>query len=107
MLTQQPVREQYERLYSERIDSIHHTIYSCSVFPPPLFRETSVEKLCEVQWTRDIDIESLPTWTNPLGKVFHKLEHEIEMTCEGGIVDFTIYFEGKRVGARNVEVQFL
>jgi hypothetical protein len=28
------------------------------------------------------------------------------MTCEDGIVDFTVYFEGKRVGAHNVEVQF-
>ncbi|RKK72783.1 hypothetical protein BFJ69_g9876 [Fusarium oxysporum] len=73
---------------------------------PPQSSGQAVEELCEVRWTRNISLESLPTWTNPLGKVYQKLSYAIEMTCEYGIVDFTVYYKGKRVGAHNVDVQF-
>ncbi|CAG7557355.1 unnamed protein product [Fusarium equiseti] len=106
MLTQQPVRRSYQRLYSGHIGQVRQEIYTCTEFPPPKTLGPTVKKLCDIQWTRDINIESLPTYTNPLGKVFHNLSFEVEMTCEDGIVDFTVYFEGKRVGAHNVEVQF-
>ncbi|KAK2136823.1 hypothetical protein NOF04DRAFT_1338816 [Fusarium oxysporum II5] len=81
------LRHNYHRLYSQRIGHVSETIYICSEFPPP-------------------NLESLPTWTNPLGKVYQKLSYAIEMTCEYGIVDFTVYYKGKRVGAHNVDVQF-
>lgn len=74
--------------------------------PAPTTLGPAVEKLCEIRWTRGISLESLPTYTNSLGKVYHQLTFEIEMTCEGGIVDFTVYYKGKRVGAHNVDVQF-
>ncbi|KAF5667436.1 Hsp70 chaperone protein [Fusarium denticulatum] len=107
MLTKKPVRRGYHRLYSEKIGQISETIYICSEFPPPQAASgQAVEELCEIHWTRDISLESLPTWTNPLGKVYHKLRFVVEMTCEDGIVDFTLYHEGKRVGAHNVDVQF-
>ncbi|KAJ4137767.1 hypothetical protein NW768_003357 [Fusarium equiseti] len=106
MLTQQPVRAPYNRLYSGHIGKVYVKIYSCSEFPPPETLGPTVQELCEIEWTRDINLESLPTYTSPLGKVFHQLGYEIEMTCEDGTVDFTVYFEGKRVGAHNVEVQF-
>jgi hypothetical protein len=93
-------------LYSGHIGQVRQEIYTCTEFPPPKTLGPTVKKLCDIQWTRDINIESLPTYTNPLGKVFHNLSFEVEMTCEDGIVDFTVYFEGKRVGAHNVEVQF-
>ncbi|KAF5601485.1 mitochondrial-type heat shock 70 [Fusarium subglutinans] len=106
MLTKKPVRQSYERLYTEKIGQIFETIHISSEFPPPKAWGPAVEKLCEIRWTRNISLESLPTWTNPLGKVYHKLSYEIEMTCEDGTVDFTLYHEGKRVGAHNVDVQF-
>ncbi|KAG7438552.1 Heat shock 70 kDa protein 12B [Fusarium oxysporum f. sp. raphani] len=92
MLTKKPVRHNYHRLYSQRIGHVSETIYICSEFPPPSLP--------------DRPLESLPTWTNPLGKVYQKLSYAIEMTCEYGIVDFTVYYKGKRVGAHNVDVQF-
>ncbi|KAF5263244.1 hypothetical protein FOXYS1_6008 [Fusarium oxysporum] len=106
LLTKKPVRHDYERLYSQRIGHVSETIYICSEFPPPKSSGQAVEKLCEIRWTRNISLESLPTWTNPLGKVYQKLSYAIEMTCEYGIVDFTVYYKGKRVGAHNVDVQF-
>ncbi|KAH7218836.1 hypothetical protein DER44DRAFT_835744 [Fusarium oxysporum] len=106
MLTKKPVRHNYHRLYSQRIGHVSETIYICSEFPPPKSSGQAVEELCEIRWTRNISLESLPTWTNPLGKVYQKLSYAIEMTCEYGIVDFTVYYKGKRVGAHNVDVQF-
>ncbi|KLO96325.1 related to hsp70 protein [Fusarium fujikuroi] len=106
MLTKKPVRHNYCQLYSHRIGHVSTTIYICSEFPPPKSSGQAVEKLCEIHWTRNISLESLPTWTNPLGKVYHELRYEVEMTCEDGTVDFTLYHEGKRVGAHNVDVQF-
>ncbi|CVK95020.1 related to hsp70 protein [Fusarium proliferatum] len=106
LLTKKPVRQSYTRLFSEPTGIISETIYGCSMSPAPKTLGPAVEKLCEIRWTRGISLESLPTYTNPLGKVYHELNFEIEMTCEGGIVDFTVYYEGKRVGAHNVDVQF-
>lgn len=51
-------------------------------------------------------LESLPTYTNAIGKVYHVLQYTVEMTCEDGTVDFAVYHDGKRVGAQNVEVEF-
>ncbi|KAI7759511.1 hypothetical protein LZL87_011307 [Fusarium oxysporum] len=62
--------------------------------------------LTSIHWTRNINLESLSTYTNPLGKVYHELNYGIEMTCEGEIVDFTVHYKDKRVGAHNVDVQF-
>ncbi|KAM0246728.1 hypothetical protein ACHAP5_004499 [Fusarium lateritium] len=106
MLTKGPVRAKYQKLYSDHIGQVTSTIYSCSDFPPPKVRGPTVKELCEIRWTRDIELESLPTYTNPLGKIYHELDYEVEMTCEDGIVEFTVYYEGKRVGARHVDVQY-
>ncbi|KAF5964939.1 hsp70 family chaperone [Fusarium coicis] len=106
MLTKKPVRHNYYRLFSERIGHVSQTIYICSALTPPETSGPAVNELCEVRWTRNINLESLPTYTNSLGKVYHKLSFDIEMTCEDGTVDFTVYYEGKRVGAHNVNVQF-
>ncbi|KAI1022675.1 hypothetical protein LB503_000738 [Fusarium chuoi] len=106
MLAKKPVRHRYHRLYSEKIGQISETIYICSELPPPDTSGPAVNELCEIRWTRNINLESLPTYTNPLGKVYHELIYDIEMTCEDGTVDFTVYYKGKRVGAHNVDVQF-
>ncbi|KAH7006186.1 hypothetical protein EDB82DRAFT_472866 [Fusarium venenatum] len=106
MLTKDPVRHKFMRLCSGHIDCVQQAIFACSEFPPPNIWKPTVQQLCVIQWTRDINIDSLPTYANSLGKVFHKLNYEIEMTCEDGTVEFTVYFEGKRVGAHNVDVQF-
>ncbi|KAF5638257.1 mitochondrial-type heat shock 70 [Fusarium tjaetaba] len=106
MLTKKPVRHNYYRLFSERISHVSETIYICSEPTPPETSGPAVNELCEIRWTRNINLESLPTYTNSLGKVYHRLSFDIEMTCEDGTVDFTVYYEGKRVGAHNVDVQF-
>jgi uncharacterized protein YlaN (UPF0358 family) len=82
------------------------TIYSCATSPPTKRKDASVQKLCNIQWDTDIDIPSLPTYTNPLGKVFYELSFEVEMTCMAGSLDFAVYHDGKRQGSRHVVVDY-
>ena len=53
-----------------------------------------------------VDIQSLPTRTNSLGQVYHKLDYEVEMTCSGSSIDFAVIYDGKRQGSRNVAVDY-
>ncbi|KAF5701662.1 Hsp70 chaperone protein [Fusarium mundagurra] len=107
--TKRPIRSSYTRLFpdgDEHTGPIVQEIFSCSTSPPPRARGPTVGKLCEIHWTREVKLETLPTWTNSMGDVYRELEFEIKMTCEDGTVDFAVYFEGQRVGARNIEVKF-
>ncbi|KAH6635068.1 actin-like ATPase domain-containing protein [Chaetomium sp. MPI-SDFR-AT-0129] len=82
------------------------TIYSTSVSSPPKRWNRTMEKLCKIKWETSINIQSLPTFTNSDGKVYHELEYEVEMTCVAGSVDFAVYHEGERQGSRNVEINY-
>ncbi|KAK4146080.1 uncharacterized protein C8A04DRAFT_35346 [Dichotomopilus funicola] len=82
------------------------TIYSTSVSSPPKRWNRTMEKLCKIKWETSINIQSLPTFTNSDGKVYHELEYEVEMTCVAGSVDFAVYHEGERQGSRNVEIDY-
>lgn len=81
-------------------------IYTSTTFPPPKRWDDSVNELCTITWDTEIDLNSLPTFTNPLGKVYHRLEFEVEMVCAGGSLDFPVYHDGKRQGSKNVVVNY-
>ncbi|OBS26475.1 hypothetical protein FPOA_00418 [Fusarium poae] len=104
MLTEGLVRRKFGQLCSENTGRVHQIIFACSKYPPPNVRDGTVQQLCVIQWTRTINVGLLPTYTDSLGKVSHRLEYEVEMTCKDGTAEFTVYFEGQRVGANNVEV---
>ncbi|KAF4865017.1 Heat shock 70 kDa protein 12A [Colletotrichum siamense] len=104
--TAKPVVNEYFRLFDSPPEKIEETIYSTGSWPVPTALNETVKELCTISWTKEIDIYSLPRWTNPLGKVFSKLEFSIEMTCSGGTVDFSVIHDGKQVGTKNVQVVF-
>ncbi|KAF4478595.1 hypothetical protein FAGAP_12288 [Fusarium agapanthi] len=109
MYTKRPIRSSYTRLFpdgDEHTGPIVQEIFSCLTSPPPRARGPTAGKLCEIHWTREVKLETLPAWTNSVGKVYRELEFEIKMTCEDGTVDFAVYFDGQRVGAQNIEVKF-
>ncbi|KAI5466203.1 hypothetical protein BGZ63DRAFT_348373 [Mariannaea sp. PMI_226] len=99
------VRQSYYRLLENPSEGIEEEILVSSAIPPPSRRDASVKRLCTIAWNKQIPLESLPTWTNPICKVYHTLEFDIEMSCEGGTVDFNVFHDGKRVAGRNVEVK--
>ncbi|KAK6227523.1 hypothetical protein QIS74_01078 [Colletotrichum tabaci] len=102
----QPVRHEYYRLYSSAPKKITAQFYVTKSCPAPRLKNSDVKKLCEVKWNKTIDFESLPRFTNSLGKVSGKLTYTIEMACAGASIDFTIICDGKRVCSKNVEVDF-
>ncbi|KAM0424774.1 hypothetical protein ACHAPT_010084 [Fusarium lateritium] len=102
----QPVRHSFRHTRSEAVGYAQVGIHCSSASPPPSRADNSVRRLCQITWNRYISLESLPTYTNPIGKVYRELNFEVEMTCEDGTVDFAAYHKGERVGARNVEVDF-
>lgn len=104
--SKRPVRHDFVRLYSEPLGDVSDSIHSSLASPAPERRDYTVERLCTVKWNKQVKLESLPTYTNPIGKVYHELRYTVEMTCEDGTIDFAVYHDGKRVGAQNVEVEF-
>ena len=68
--------------------------------------DSTVSMFCNINWEAEIDFNNVPTWTNPVGKVFYKLKYDIEMTCSGGSIDFAIYYNGKRQGSKSIAVDF-
>lgn len=68
--------------------------------------DASVKELCRIRWDAGIDFPSLPTYTNPLGKVYYELEYEVEMSCVAGSLDFAVYHNGKRQGSKHVVVDY-
>lgn len=104
--TQSPVQHGFYELLDKPVPKMTCDLYFSAALPPPSRKDHTVQKLCTITWAQTIDIEMLPTWTNPIGKVYSELEYDLEMTCEQGTVDFAIYFRGNRVGGRNVQVDF-
>ncbi len=82
------------------------TIYSSKSSPPPRRWEEGIEKLCDIRWDTDLDMTSLPTFTNSIGKVFYELNFEVEMSCVAGSLDFAVYHNGKRQGSKHVVVDY-
>ncbi|KXH31769.1 hypothetical protein CSIM01_09444 [Colletotrichum simmondsii] len=101
-----PVRKSYYRLLESSPEMIEAVLYTTSAWPPPKEYNRTVKKLCSVTWNKKLDLENLPRHTNILGKVFRKLNYDLDMTCAGGSIDFTVIHEGKSVGAKNVSVVF-
>ncbi|KAK1624318.1 hypothetical protein BDP81DRAFT_464842 [Colletotrichum phormii] len=93
------LRHGYYRLYDKPPSEIVERLCYSASSPAPTRKDSDVKELCTITWNRKIDFESLPTFTNPVGKVFYRLEWEVEMSCE-------VFHNGKRVAAKNVLVDF-
>ncbi|TQN67607.1 Heat shock 70 kDa protein 12B, partial [Colletotrichum shisoi] len=104
--SKKPVRHEYYRLFSSVPEEITESIYVTTTWPAPKMEDSNVKKLCDVKWNKTVDFETLPRFTNSLGKVFGKLNFTVEMVCAGASIDFTIIYDGKRVCSKNVEVDF-
>ncbi|KAK3398279.1 hypothetical protein B0T20DRAFT_479044 [Sordaria brevicollis] len=81
-------------------------IFYSSVFPPPTRRDPGIEDLCTVNWAITIDVSSLFKFMNPLGMIYHRLCYEAQMNFSGESLDFSVHYEGKKVGNKNVRIDF-
>ncbi|KAK1625478.1 hypothetical protein BDP81DRAFT_463979 [Colletotrichum phormii] len=101
-----PVTKSYYRLWESVPSQVDRTIYSSEAWPPPKRLDHRVNELCTITWKKKMNFASLPSFTNPMGKVFAKITYDVEMTCSGKSVDFTVVHDGKQVAAKNFEVVF-
>ncbi|GKT54566.1 HSP70 family chaperone [Colletotrichum tofieldiae] len=101
-----PVRREFYRLYTSAPREVIQSLCVSSAWPPPIEANSTVKELCRITWNKSIDFEALPRYVNPIGKVFQRLVFEIDMTCAGGSIDFSVIHDGKHVGAKNVSVVF-
>ncbi|KAH7170827.1 hypothetical protein EDB81DRAFT_909517 [Dactylonectria macrodidyma] len=101
-----PVYHEFEYLFQNDIDSLETEIYYSQSVPPPSRMDDNVHRLCTIKWNQKFQLDSLPTWTNNVGNVFHILSHEVVMTCDEGTVEFTINHAGKRIAGQNLRVEF-
>jgi hypothetical protein len=81
-------------------------IYMSSPDSIPIRKNETVQRLCTIKWTKNIPLRSLRKWKNPVGKTYRRLHHKIEMKCEDGIMGWTVWYKGKAVGSKDVEVQY-
>jgi hypothetical protein len=84
-------------------------IWICTSTTGPLpsrWDATGMKVLCTIKWDTEIVVSALPTYTNRLGKVYHVLDFEVEMSCTGGSLDFAVYHDGKRQGSKHVVVDY-
>ncbi|KAF5495038.1 Heat shock 70 kDa protein 12A [Colletotrichum siamense] len=101
-----PVNHSFYRLLETTPKKVSETIYATSAWPVPATFNKEVDELCTITWTKKIDLKSLKRYTSPTGKVFRRLEFNVEMTCSGSSVDFAVLQDGNQVGAQNVSVIF-
>lgn len=109
MSARKPVKFPLRRLYQPNEwvrTTLDTAICTSTIVPPPARWDASMTELCVIKCETDIDINSLPTFTNKLGKVIHKLGFQVEMTCTGGLLDFAVYHEGKRQGHKHAVVDY-
>ncbi|KAF5693353.1 Hsp70 chaperone protein [Fusarium denticulatum] len=65
-----------------------------------------IHHLCTMKWDKIVDVHTLPKWTNPVTVAYPRLDYHIKMDCEEGTVDFSVHYQGSKVGEEEAEVQF-
>lgn len=74
---------------------------------PPKTRATSVKPLCTVACRLESRFEDWPVFYGKDGKTYRVLEFEVQMTSDGGSLEFEAFQDGKRLGRERVAVNFL
>ena len=90
----------------ERTGFLSTDIYMSSADPIPTRKNETVERLCTINWKKNVLLRSLPKWENPVGKILRRLDFEIMMKCNDGIMGWTVWYNGKEVGNQDVEVKY-
>ncbi|KAH7329328.1 hypothetical protein B0I35DRAFT_473943 [Stachybotrys elegans] len=74
--------------------------------PPPTWRTPQVKRLCSIRWSQIPSYEKLPKWKNPRGIYYRQICYEIEMSTDGGCLEFAVIYDGKTMGKQSVSIDF-
>jgi hypothetical protein len=107
MISDEPIVISISKLFETtgptRVRHMNDALYTSTSSPPPSRRGPDVEQLsCAIEWESEIDLTTLPIWTNPIGVDYYELNYEIKMVCIGGTLEFSAYLDGKRMGTATV-----
>ncbi|OBS27025.1 hypothetical protein FPOA_00966 [Fusarium poae] len=103
------VRQDYFRLTDGTMVQMSEGVFCSTTFPPPKRYDgtSKIRSLCNISWNRKIDTKSLPNFINNDGESFPRLSYWITMDCEDGAINFSVFFNGQKVGGQEVDVQFI
>jgi hypothetical protein len=73
-------------------------ILTCISRNPPSRMTKGVERSCRLRTDKPIDISNIQITIGADGKEYKDVHHEVEMKVIGAAVEFTIIYNGKRVG---------
>ncbi|KAG6003968.1 hypothetical protein E4U21_001548 [Claviceps maximensis] len=96
----------YQYLESRPVSTVSEIFYTSASHEPPTTKDDSVIQLCSVNWNEMVQFQSLPKKFNCLGEPYRVLKYDIEMTCDGRSVHFTVYYKGKAVADHKVVVDY-
>lgn len=81
-------------------------LVECERPDAPTRKTPAVTPLCTLSFKVDLEREELQEFTNSNCASYHKLSFEVEMIPAGASVEFVVYVDGRKQGARNVNVRF-
>lgn len=107
----EPKKEKFSSYYStkQEFESAQEmTIFQCEDDDPPSQRTDSdkVKELCNINYNFNIPYDSLENFTGASGKKLKRLVLEIEMMPSGASNEFSIIYQGNKLGSQNVHVDF-
>ncbi|KAI0532864.1 hypothetical protein GGR58DRAFT_148013 [Xylaria digitata] len=106
--TKDTVRKSWWRTFTDENDfggSITVEIQSCDEKVPPSRKNDLIKTEYSIKCDVGIPFSQLPDWVNPEGKKLKRLHYDIEMVPSGAALEFSVYFDGRKMGASNVAVK--
>lgn len=64
-----------------------------------------MDRLCSINYKFPTPYQLLPDYTTMGGKVVKKASYEIEMVPSGASIEFSLYYDGKKLGSEVTTVE--
>lgn len=95
------------RLRRDFKGSFTDNLFQCASSSPPPRCNDTVQRLCGMKCTPDIDMSSLDDFTTADGKKKLKtLSYDLEMVPSGASMEFSFYIDSRKQGSHNIKVEY-
>ncbi|KAI0139600.1 actin-like ATPase domain-containing protein [Hypoxylon sp. NC0597] len=108
----QPVQHAYYRLFrsedhfEEAANRFEYEIRQCDDDVPPSRFNDRIKNLCTITLELDVPYESLEDFISAEGKMMKKFNFVVEMVPSGASIDFSILYQGIKLGSQNAKIEF-
>ncbi|KAL6788339.1 hypothetical protein J3E68DRAFT_444939 [Trichoderma sp. SZMC 28012] len=101
-----PVVKGFFREFRKPFKTIKTVFIYSTVSTPPARCDETVKRLCDIRWSSVPDFDSLPTWTNPVGRVFRRMSYDVKMTSNGVTLDFEIIYNNQVMASKKIGIDY-